>query len=167
MADHKLIQIDLLLMLDYMYWGHDRVINGARQLSETQLTAPIRPGFLSTLALLVHIMGAERVWLSRWQGESPRKLLSVSDIPSLDALVTAWEPLRAEMRASVLNMDDPNQEVIYYRTNGEEKRNTWWHLFMHVVNHGTEHRSQVALFLAMHGIDVGNLDLTEYLRGLP
>jgi hypothetical protein len=57
MADHKLIQIDPLLMLDYMYWGHDRVVDGARRLSETQLTAPVRPGFLSTLELLVHLMG--------------------------------------------------------------------------------------------------------------
>jgi uncharacterized damage-inducible protein DinB len=164
MADNHTIPIDPLLLLDYMYWGHDRAINGARQLSAAQLTAPIRPGFLSTLALLVHIMGAERLWLSRWQGESPKSLLTVRDIPSLDALVTAWEPLRAEMRAFVLGMDDPDREVIYRRTNGEEKRNVWWHVFMHVVNHGTEHRSQVALYLAMQGIDVGNLDLIEYLR---
>jgi uncharacterized damage-inducible protein DinB len=164
MADHKFIQIDPLLLLDYMNWGHDRVIDGARQLSAAQLTAPIRPGFLSTLGLLVHLMAAERAWLSRWKGGSPQKLLTVDDLPTLEALVTAWEPLRAKMRAFVLTVDDPNREVIYHRTNGEEKRNTWWHLFMHVVNHGTEHRSQVALHLAMQGIDVGNLDLIEYLR---
>ena len=167
MTGNPLIPINPLLLLDFMNWGHDRVLDGARQLSTAQLAAPIRPGFLSTLALLVHIMAAERVWLSRWQGESPRRLLAVSDVPSLDALVTAWKPLRAEMRASVLSVDDPNREVIYYRTNGEEKRNVWWHLFLHVVNHGTEHRSQVALHLAMQGIDVGNLDLIEYLRHLP
>jgi uncharacterized damage-inducible protein DinB len=164
MADNPSIQINPLLLLDYMNWGHARTIDGARQLSAAQLATPIRPGFLSTLALLVHVMAAERLWLSRWQGASPKSLLSVRDIPSLDALVTAWEPLRAEMRAFVLGVDDPNQDVIYYRTNGEEKRNVWWHLFLHVVNHGTEHRSQVALYLAMHGIDVGNLDLIEYLR---
>jgi uncharacterized damage-inducible protein DinB len=165
MVDNPSIQIDPLLLLNYMNWGHDRVIDGARQLNAAQLAAPIRPGFLSTLALLVHVMAAERVWLSRWQGESPKSLLTVRDIPSLGALVTAWEPLRAEMRASVrINVDNPNREVIYYRTNGEEKRNVWWHLFMHVVNHGTEHRAQVALYMAMQGIDVGNLDLIEYLR---
>jgi uncharacterized damage-inducible protein DinB len=167
MTGNPLIPINPLLLLDFMNWGHDRVLDGARQLSTAQLAAPIRPGFLSTLALLVHIMAAERVWLSRWQGESPRRLLAVSDVPSLDALVTAWKPLRAEMRASVLSVDDRNREVIDYRTNGEEKRNVWWHLFLHVVNHGTEHRSQVALHLAMQGIDVGNLDLIEYLRHLP
>jgi uncharacterized damage-inducible protein DinB len=42
----------------------------------------------------------------------------------------------------------------------------WWHLFVHVCNHGTEHRSQVALYLATHGIDLGNLDMTAYLRTL-
>ncbi|MBI5958419.1 MAG: damage-inducible protein DinB, partial [Chloroflexi bacterium] len=34
----------------------------------------------------------------------------------------------------------------------------------HVFNHSTEHRSQVALYLAMNGIDLGNLDFTAYLR---
>ena len=164
MADNNLISIDPLRLLDYTKWAHDRVIDGARQLSEAQLAAPIRPGFLSAFGLLVHIMGAERAWLSRWQGQSPWRLLTTDDIPSLEALVTAWEPLRAEMRASVQQVDDPGREVIYYRTNGEEKRDIWWHLFMHVINHGTEHRSQVALYLAMQGIDLGNLDLIEYLR---
>jgi uncharacterized damage-inducible protein DinB len=167
MVGNRLIPVDAQPLLDYMYWGHDRVIDGARQLSDAQLTAPIRPGFLSTLALLVHIMAAERVWLSHWQGESPKSLLAVSDVPSLDALVAAWEPQRAEMRTFVLEVHDPDRDVIYYRTNGEEKRDVWWHLFLHVVNHGTEHRSQIALYLAMQGIDVGNLDLIEYLRRLP
>jgi uncharacterized damage-inducible protein DinB len=164
MAAHKLIPIDPLLMLDYMYWGHDRVIDGAQRLSETQLTAPIRPGFLSTLELLVHIMSAERTWLSRWQGHSPHAMLSPGDYPSIAALVTAWGPLRVEMRAFVASVDDPGREVAYHRTNGDEMRNIWWHMFMHAVNHGTEHRSQIALYLAIQGIDSGNLDLIEYLR---
>ena len=88
----------------------------------------------------------------------------MNDIPSLDALVAAWEPLRAEMRAFVLNVSDPARELVYHSTKGEEFRNIWWHLFVHVFNHGTEHRSQVALYLAMQGIDLGNLDFTAYLR---
>ncbi len=160
------INVDPAYMLDYMNWANDRVLSGARQLSPDLLNAPIRPGFLSALGLLVHILSAERMWLSRWQGESPTRLLTVDDYPTLDALVAAWEPLRAEMRDFVARVDDPNRVVQYSSTKGEKFSNIWWHLFLHICNHGTEHRSQVALYLATQGIDLGNLDMTAYIRTL-
>jgi uncharacterized damage-inducible protein DinB len=157
------MQIDPRLLFGFTNWANDRVVEGAKQLTSEQLTAPLRPGFLSSLELLVHIMAAEWVWLSRWQGASPQKLLSVEDIPTLEALQQAWTPLRAEMLNFVTTIDDPNAIVEYPNTQGIEFRRTLWPLVLHVVNHGTEHRSQVALYLAMHGIDVGNLDLIQYL----
>jgi uncharacterized damage-inducible protein DinB len=153
-------------MLDYMNWANDRVLAGAHQLSPEKLTAPLRPGFSSTQELLVHIMAAERAWLSRWQGSSPRALLNAQDIPSLDALAAAWGPLRDEMRAFATSIEDASQTIVYYSTKGEAFHNIWWHLFLHVFNHGTEHRAQVALYLATNGIDLGNLDLSLYLRDL-
>ena len=39
-----------------------------------------------------------------------------------------------------------------------------WQLILHVFNHHTEHRAQVALVLAMNGIDVGSLDFSTFLR---
>jgi uncharacterized damage-inducible protein DinB len=158
------IPVDISLLYRYTNWASDRVVEGASQLSQDQLVRPLRADFLSTLGLLVHIMAAERIWLSRWKGESPQKMLAVDDVPTLKGLQEVWSPLRAEMLEFVTGVEDANRIVTYRTTRGVKFRVPLWHLMLHVVNHGTEHRSQVALYLAIQGIDVGNLDLIHYLR---
>jgi len=158
------MDIDPVLLYRFTIWANDRVIAGARQLSPEQLKSPIRPDFYSTFGLLVHMMAAERIWLSRCKGNSPRTLINESDIPSLDALESAWVPLRAEMLEFVSSVTDTKQVLTYYTTRGVEYQDILWHLILHVVNHGTEHRSQAALYMAMLGIDLGGLDLIVYIR---
>lgn len=158
------MDVDLLTWYRFTIWANEQVIHGARQLSAEQLNTPIRPGFLSTLGLLVHIMDAERIWLSRWKGVSPGARMTADDLPTLDALVADWAPRRAEMLEFLAGVGDARRDVHYFSTAGEEFHNILWHLIVHVLNHGTEHRAQVALYLAMQGIDVGNQDLVRYLR---
>jgi uncharacterized damage-inducible protein DinB len=68
------------------------------------------------------------------------------------------------MAGFLSRLSDTNQVITYRNTKGDEFQNVLWHLVAHVINHGTEHRSQVALFLAMQGIDVGELDFVKYVR---
>lgn len=158
------MKIDANTLYNYTIWANRRVMEGASRLDEDQLHAPLRPGFLSTLGLLVHIMAAEQAWFQRWLGESPTRLLQVVDLPDLDALREAWEPLQQRISRYLSEIGDADHIVRYRNTAGVEFAQPLWQLVMHVVNHGTEHRSQAALYMAMHEIDLGNLDLTAYLR---
>ena len=49
------------------------------------------------------------------------------------------------------------------RRNGEERRTALWVLLTHVVNHGTQHRSEAAEALTLVGRSPGSLDLTSYV----
>jgi len=158
------MQVDPLTLFRYAYWADDLVVEGARQLSPDKLVVPVRPGFLSTLGILVHIMAAERLWLSRWKGDSPTRLLTVEDIPTLDALEQTWAPQRTEMLDYLAGVGDASQTIVYRTTRGDEMQDVLWQLILHVLNHHTEHRSQAALYLATQGIDVGGLDFTRYIR---
>ncbi len=158
------MNLDPMLLFHYTDWANDRVIEGARQLTTVQLHLPIRDGFVSTLGLLVHLLAAERLWLSRLQGLSPKTLITEDLVPTLDTLVTAWEPIRAERFDYLAGIGDGQRDIVYSTTKGVECRDVLWHLILHLVNHHTEHRSQLAFYLAMQGIDVGNLDLIYYVR---
>jgi uncharacterized damage-inducible protein DinB len=158
------MNIDPQLLLDYTIWANDRVLDGARQLSPDALAAPIREGWLSPLGVLTHMLAAERAWLSRWKGASPDRLLSADDLPTLDAVAGAWGPLREEFRAFLREMGDPGRVVAYQTTRGIPQQAILWQMVLHVFNHNTEHRSQVALVLAQNGIDVGSLDFITFVR---
>jgi len=156
--------VDPLVLFRYTCWANDRVMAGVEQLSEELLMIPIRPEFQSVFGLLVHIMSAEHIWLSRWKGISPTSLLTTDNIPDLKTLKAAWSPLRAEMLGYLAGVGDANQIVVYRTTKGVEYQDVLWHLVLHLVNHATEHRSQAALYMATHGIDLGNLDFIVYVR---
>lgn len=159
------MNIDPEVLLDYTIWANDRVLDGARQLAPDVLAAPIRAGWLSPHGVLVHMLAAEQVWLSRWQGDSPDRLLSAGDLPTLDAVVEAWAPLREAFRAFLQAMGDPDRAVSYQTTRGIPQQDVLWQMIVHVFNHNTEHRAQVALVLAQNGIDVGSLDFITFVRG--
>lgn len=159
------MNIDPILLYHYTIWANERLMEGVRQLSEEQLHTPIREGFFSPLGLLVHMMAAEQVWLSRWNGVSPRALLSEAEIPTLQALETAWAEQRQNMLAYLAEVGEADQVIHYQTTKGDEVQNVLWHMILHVINHSTEHRAQLALHLAMLGIDVGGLDFSKYMRG--
>ncbi|HYU21327.1 MAG TPA: DinB family protein [Chloroflexota bacterium] len=47
--------------------------------------------------------------------------------------------------------------------NGAEFRLPLWQMMLHVANHGTQHRSEVAALLTGFGQSPGDLDLLVYL----
>jgi len=57
-----------------------------------------------------------------------------------------------------------NTTVYYQSTQGQPYQNTLWHLLVHVVNHGTQHRSEVAMVLTGLGYSPGDLNMLIYFR---
>ena len=63
-----------------------------------------------------------------------------------------------------LTDEDLNRTVRYKTTKGAPMENVLWHLMAHVVNHGTQHRSEAAMLLTSYGFSPGDLDLMVFLR---
>ncbi len=139
---------DIQLLFEYDAWAWQRVLAQAARLTPEQYVAPAPTPQGSLRGTLVHGLSAERTWLLRWQGESPAALLREEDVPTYAALAAAWE-------AATLQ---------YKTTKGAPMTNVLWQIIAHVVNHGTQHRSEAAMILTQYGYSPGDLDFIVFLR---
>jgi uncharacterized damage-inducible protein DinB len=60
--------------------------------------------------------------------------------------------------------EDVTRLVRYDTDSGGPRRRVLWHCLHHVVNHGTQHRSEAAVLLTDYGRSPGDLDFTVFLN---
>ncbi len=141
------------VLIDYNYWARDRVLASAEQLPPEQLSRNLGSSFGSVLATLLHMQSAEWVWYRRWQGESPTARADQTHLRTVDAVRESWLPLERDIRSFVGGLDPAGlARVIEYRTlDLQPGSSAYWQMIVHLVNHGSYHRGQVATMLRQLG----------------
>src|SRR5512139_1228338 len=158
---------DLILLFEYNRWANAKVLAACRQVTPEQITAPAPVSFGSILGTLAHILSAERIWRMRMQeGVSPSRQIIAADFSGLEDLAAQWQEEESKMKGFVesLREEDLGRWVEYTRTNGQREGSTLWKVLAHVVNHGTQFRSEAGVVLSGMGDSPGDLDLLLYLR---
>lgn len=105
--------------------------------------------FPTIKAMFAHILGADVIWLERWKGAAPSRLLGDSDFPTTAALRERWDELEKGQRAFIAALVPTHlRRVVAYRnTAGQPFTAPLGILLHHVVNHGTHHRSEIATMI--------------------
>ena len=157
---------DILTLYKYNTWANARILNAAANVTHGQFLAPASFSHGGLRGSLVHTLFAEWIWRKRWEGNSPTTWLHPEDFPTFESLRTRW---RAEEKALTGFVDSVNEETLnnsvrYRRTDGESRENILWHLMVHLVNHGTQHRSEAAALLTEFGHSPGDIDFIVFLR---
>ncbi len=152
-------------VVDYNYWANRRLLDAVGALSSETFTQEIGREFsFPTLrGMLVHIMGAEALWLARWRGVSPTEMERAEAYPTVLALRQRWEAVERDFRR-FLGGADLERVLDYRATDGQPYRSALWQMIQHVVNHGTHHRSEVAAMLTRIGHAPPPMDLIVYYR---
>jgi uncharacterized damage-inducible protein DinB len=142
------------MLIDYNYWARDRVLASAEQLLPEQLSRNLGSSFGSVLATLLHMQSAEWIWYHRWQGESPNARADQTHLRTVDGVRDAWRPLERDIRAFVEGLGPAGlARVIDYKTlDGQPASSAHWQMIVHLVNHGSYHRGQVATMLRQLGV---------------
>ena len=159
---------DIRTLIGYTDWANQRVLDQAMQLSPDQLLAPDPVPMHSLLGTLAHVLVAEVIWRRRWEGEWPVVVDDIEGYLSIDVLVERWQNETAALHAFVANLTDQDlQRTVHYRNSkGTPFQQVLWQLMIHVVNHGTQHRSEAAVLLTDYGCSPGGLDFTAFLNEL-
>lgn len=156
----------LRLLYSYNAWANARILLAVDQLTDMELKRQPVAGLGALRDILVHTLGAQWIWLSRWRGESPDHQLDPHDFPNLEALRMRWTQVEGETQAFVhgLNEAAMHREIHYTSLSGRPFNEPLWQLMMHQVNHATQHRSESAVLLTLFNYSPGDLDLILYLR---
>jgi len=154
----------LRIHLAYTEWASRLLVEAAGRLSSEELTRDFGTADKSVLGSLVHVFGADRVWLARVEGQ-PQHWLSPEDY-ALAVLENDWPALMSRWRqwAAGLTDESATAMVVYTDLAGNPWRQPRWQIILHVVNHGAHHRGQVSGFLRAMGHTPPKTDLVFYYR---
>ena len=153
-----------LRLYEYSYWANHAALEAAQSLSVEQFERQIGPSWGSVRDTLVHIMGAEWIWLSRWQGVSPREMLRGEDFPTPQAIGARWSQIEADLHGFLksLNPERLGEEIAYTTTGGQQYALKLWQMLAHVVNHGSHHRGELADMYTELGVAHPQDDMNAY-----
>ena len=114
--------------------------------------------------LLPYIVNAQRIWLNRVQQKNifpdPWEEHSAKECIEYSAIITSdWINF-------ISGMDDADLErIIKYKNNkGEDCKNTIKDIVMHIINHSTYHRAQIAQLIRQSGGQPPKTDYIAYQR---
>src|SRR5262245_1276972 len=105
---------DLRMHVRYTAWATDRLVKAAAQLTPDELTADHGSANKSVLGTLVHVFGADRLWLSRVVG-TPRTSLLDDDESRFETLQIAWPAVLEQWDAHLAAQSDASvaEDVLY------------------------------------------------------
>lgn len=158
---------EVTLLFAYDAWATERVLDQAAQVNQAELLAPRPFGQGSLRDTLVHLVSAMWIWRTRCQeGRSPTQFLKAGDFADMAAVRSRWQAESAAIRDYVagLSAADLSGMFHYQDTRGNTHQDKLWQILAHVINHSTQHRTEVAAILTTLGFSPGDLDLIVYLR---
>jgi uncharacterized damage-inducible protein DinB len=144
---------ELRLLYEYNSWANHRILKAAEAVTQEQFLKDLGNSFPSVRDTLVHILGAEEVWFTRWQGSSPKALRDPAPLATVAAVRECWGGVEQRLRAFVegLTQDDLSHMRTYTNLAGKTLTLPLWQQLQHLANHSSYHRGQVTTMLRQLG----------------
>jgi len=130
------------------------------ELNQEQFIEPLGSSFPSVRDTLAHLLGAEWIWLERWNGRWPRALPAASEFPTLNSIEQRWRFVETGVWEYLNQLSEADLRAPFTYTNvkGEQWTYALWRTLFHVINHQTYHRGQVTTLLRQLGASSAAVD---------
>jgi len=157
---------DITLLYKYNQWANAKILNAASEATLEQFLAPASFPHGGLRGTLVHTLFAEWIWRHRWEGTSPVVRLKPDDFPTFESLRLRWTDEEKLLMSFVDHLTDErlNSHFFYTATDGTPFERVLWQTMLHLVNHGTQHRSEAAALLTDFGHSPGDIDFVYFLN---
>jgi uncharacterized damage-inducible protein DinB len=143
-----------LKLYQYNAWATERVIGTLvrQQVNDAKI-----------LSLLGHIVAAQFLWLHRIKGLPAPDVKLWGDY-TLDQLIPMAEKASQQWLEFVESTDNFDREMTYRNYVNEPYTNNVEDVMIHLVNHSSYHRAQIAMLLRQKGFEPINTDFITYDR---
>jgi uncharacterized damage-inducible protein DinB len=160
---------DIHVLYEYNRWANARILGAASKISAAQFLASTTFPHAGLRGTLVHTLFGEWVWRMRWQGSPQNVRWKPEDFPTFASLKTRWLAEEMKLMEFVDGLTEKRlkAEFDYISTEGSAHRRVVWEAMAHLVNHGTQHRSEAAVMLTDMGHSPGDIDLIVFLNEGP
>lgn len=143
-----------LKLYQYNAWATNRVLSA---LTRQQVQND------KILSIMGHIVAAQYLWLHRIKGLPPADVKLWGDY-SLPQLVKMAEDAGRLWLEFIEETENFNRELTYRNYTGDPYINNVEMIMIHLVNHSTYHRGQIALLLRQEKFEPINTDFITYDR---
>lgn len=152
---------EILYFIEYHNRANRKIFDTAAQLSPEQWMSPDQFDHGTAFQSLRHMVDVDWSWRQFCMGKDIGQTYLWDIVPmNTPAEVRAvWEKDSAELRAYADLLDEAalNKEVTLPFPTPQTAR--VWQVLVHVVNHGTQHRAELARYFTVCGYSPGELDL--------
>jgi len=145
-----------LKLYQYNVWCNKRVLNAltSQHVNDEKI-----------LSLVGHIVAAQYLWLYRIKGLPPAPVKLWGEY-TLNQLVEMADEIGEQWISFIEQTDDFNRELTYTNYTGDPYVNNVEMIMIHLVNHSSYHRGQIAMQLRQKGFEPVNTDFITYDRVL-
>ena len=156
---------DMLILYKYNQWANAKILGAALNVTQEQYVAPASFPHGGLRGTLVHALFAEWIWRSRWEGTSPTRRFKPEEFPTFESLRARWLEEEKKLMEFVERISDErlNSTFDYNNISGKPFTKILWQAMAHLVNHGTQHRTEAAAMLTDFGHSPGDIDLIYFL----
>src|ERR1043166_10003199 len=150
---------DVKHLFDYTAWANELAMEAAGKLPNDQLCRDFGISHKSIFGTLLHMAGAEWIWLERWNGKSPAKAEAWSQwttdsCADLSTLTERWNSVSKTRNEYLSELDESrlSSELHFKLLSGDASSMQLIHQMQHVVNHATMHPGQVVGMIRQRGM---------------
>jgi uncharacterized damage-inducible protein DinB len=159
---------EITQLVAFNRWANQCFFEALSQLPTEQYGRDLQSSHGGIHGTLAHLVGAERGWLSRWQGKSETGTAAISQMHSVAELQALWEGVCNEMNQFLATLDDYKlQETLSTTARTGSYTTSYWQMIQHVVDHSSYHRGQIVTMLRQLGVTPPSTGLIRFYRDRP
>lgn len=150
----------------YNTWANQRTLESLQAIDQQQFTRDLSASHGSIRGTLAHLASAEWIWLQRWTGKPGTRMLPETDFETVGIATQRLAQFDRDLAEYVNSLSEADLQSVksYVTTEGKPYSNVLQDMLIHLFNHSSYHRGQIAALLRQVEAVPKGTDFIVYCR---